>query len=153
MHLLVSDQNNWKLSKMFSDKKQKNMDSKNNVKINFIEPNTKIVGEIVSKSDFRIDGTLEGKINTTGRVVIGKEGTVSGEVHCDYADVIGNFNGNLHVNSLLTIKSDGIVEGQVTVGKLAVEAGATLNAQCSICLLYTSPSPRDTRRSRMPSSA
>ena len=76
---------------MFSDKKQKNMDSKNNVKINFIEPNTKIVGEIESKSDFRIDGTLEGKINTSGRVVIGKEGTVSGEVHCGYADVIGNF--------------------------------------------------------------
>ena len=26
-------------------------------------------------------------------------------------------------------------------------------AQCFICLLYTSPSPRDMRRSRMPSSA
>ena len=45
---------------MFSEKKQKNMDSnKNAVKINFIEPNTRIVGEIESKSDFRIDGTLE----------------------------------------------------------------------------------------------
>ncbi len=35
------------------DKKQKNMDSKNNVKINFIEPNTKIVGEIESKSGLK----------------------------------------------------------------------------------------------------
>ena len=26
-------------------------------------------------------------------------------------------------------------------------------SKCSICLLYTSPSPRDTERSRMPSSA
>ncbi|MDG1929845.1 MAG: polymer-forming cytoskeletal protein [Flavobacteriaceae bacterium] len=117
---------------MFSEKKQKNMDSKNNVKINFVEPNTKIIGEIESKSDFRIDGTLEGKINTSGRVVIGKEGTVNGEVHCGYADIIGNFNGSLSVDGLLTIKSDGIVEGQVTVGKLAVESGATLNAQCSM---------------------
>ena len=80
---------------MFSNKKQKNMDSKNNVKINFVEPNTKIIGEIESKSDFRIDGTLDGKINTSGRVVIGKEGTVNGEVQCGYADVIGNFNGSL----------------------------------------------------------
>lgn len=106
--------------------------SKNNVKINFIEPNTRIVGEIESKSDFRIDGNLEGKVNTSGRVVVGKEGTVKGEVHCGYADIVGNFNGNLFVNGLLTIKSDGIVEGQVTVGKLAVESGATLNAQCSM---------------------
>ena len=117
---------------MFSEKKQKNMDSKNNVKINFVEPNTKIIGEIESKSDLRIDGTLEGKINTSGRVVIGKEGTVNGEILCGYADIIGNFNGSLSVDGLLTIKSDGIVEGQVTVGKLAVESGATLNAQCSM---------------------
>ena len=108
------------------------MDSKNNVKINFVEPNTKIIGEIESKSDFRIDGALEGKINTSGRVVIGKEGTVNGEVHCGYADIIGNFNGSLSVDGLLTLKSDGIVEGQVIVGKLAVESGATLNAQCSM---------------------
>ena len=32
---------------------------------------------------------------------------------------------------------------------------ATINdtAECSVCLLYTSPSPRDKRQSRMPSSA
>lgn len=109
------------------------MDSnKNAVKINFIEPNTRIVGDIESKSDFRIDGTLDGKVNTSGRVVIGKEGNVKGEVHCGYADIMGNFNGKLVVNSLLTIKSDGIVEGQISIGKLAVESGATLNAQCSM---------------------
>ena len=118
---------------MFSDKKQRNMDSnKNSVKINFIEPNTRIVGEIESKSDFRIDGTLEGKINTSGRVVVGKDGTVQGEVHCGYADIMGNFNGKLFVDGLLTIKSDGIIQGQITVGKLAVESGSTLNAQCSM---------------------
>jgi len=105
---------------------------KNAVKINFIEPNTLIKGEIESKSDFRIDGVLEGKVNTTGRVVIGKEGTVSGDVHCGFADVMGSFNGNLFVDGLLTIKEEGIIEGEITVGKLAVESGATLNAQCSM---------------------
>ena len=109
------------------------MDSnKSAVKINFIEPNTRIIGEIESKSDFRIDGTLEGKINTSGRVVVGKDGTVQGEVHCGYADIMGNFNGKLFVDGLLTIKSDGIIQGQITVGKLAVESGSTLNAQCSM---------------------
>ena len=29
----------------------------------------------------------------------------------------------------------------------------TENVECDICLLYTSPSPRDKRQSRMPSSA
>lgn len=106
--------------------------NKNAVKINFIEPQTRFVGEIESKSDFRIDGVLEGKINTSGRVVIGKEGSVKGDINCGYADIMGNFNGTLNVTGLLTIKAEGIIEGHITIGKLAVESGATLNAQCNM---------------------
>ena len=38
-------------------------------------------------------------------------------------------------------------------GKLNFNKNTSLEAQISACLLYTSPSPRDMRRSRMPSSA
>ena len=38
--------------------------------------------------------------------------------------------------------------GHVILGDYAILAG-----MCAICLLYTSPSPRDRTRSRMPSSA
>lgn len=104
--------------------------SRNNVKINFIEPNTKVIGEIHSQSDFRIDGTLEGSIQTTGRVVIGKEGVVKGKISCTNSDIMGRFNGHIEVSNLLSIKSEGLVEGEVTTGKLSVEVGALLNAQC-----------------------
>ena len=56
---------------------------------NRIERSTKITGEIVSEADFRIDGTLEGSITTSGKVVIGKEGVINGKVNCTYADVEG----------------------------------------------------------------
>ena len=39
------------------------------------------------------------------------------------------------------------------VGRLDFLAGPKGNGQFKICLLYTSPSPRDKRQSRMPSSA
>ena len=38
-------------------------------------------------------------------------------------------------------------------GELEKERGITILAKPASCLLYTSPSPRDLRRSRMPSSA
>ena len=38
-------------------------------------------------------------------------------------------------------------------GQLADELSDRLNVKVRYCLLYTSPSPRDMRRSRMPSSA
>ena len=46
----------------------------------------------------------------------------------------------------------------VYVGTIHIRDGANLNkitkkSNCNVCLLYTSPSPRDRTRSRMPSSA
>ena len=106
--------------------------SEHNGQPNRIERSTKITGEIVSEADFRIDGTLEGSIKTSGKVVIGKEGTINGKVNCTYADVEGKFNGNIEVKESLSLKSTSIIEGEVVIGKLIVESGAVFNAKCSM---------------------
>ena len=99
---------------------------------NRIERSTKITGEIVSEADFRIDGTLEGTITTTGKVVIGKEGVINGNVNCSFADVEGKFSGKIEVKESLSLKSTSSVEGEVIIGKLIVESGASFNAKCSM---------------------
>ena len=40
----------------------------------------------------------------------------------------------------------------IVSGNMPIEQGS-INARYTVCLLYTSPSPRDKRQSRMPSSA
>lgn len=99
---------------------------------NRIEKNTKIKGEITSEADFRIDGKLDGNLKTSGKVVIGKDGYIHGKVECVNADIEGNFNGELLVSDLLSLKSSAVIEGTVFVSKLSVEPGATFNASCSM---------------------
>ncbi len=99
---------------------------------NRIGKSTRIKGDIQSDADFRIDGTLEGNVKTSGKVVIGKEGEINGKVECVNADIEGRFDGELHVKELLTLKSSAHIEGTVVVAKLAVEPGATFNATCSM---------------------
>jgi len=99
---------------------------------NRIEKNTKIKGDIISEADFRIDGKLDGNVKTSGKVVIGKGGYIHGKVECVNADIEGNFNGELLVTDLLSLKSSAVIEGTVTVAKLSVEPGATFNASCSM---------------------
>ncbi|WP_440879679.1 bactofilin family protein [Tenacibaculum sp. C7A-26P2] len=99
---------------------------------NVIGGNTKIVGEIVSEGDFRIDGTLEGNIKTNGRIIIGEAGLVKGKAECTNADVEGKFAGDLQVSNVLTVKATANITGEVIIGKLSVEPGATFNATCSM---------------------
>ena len=115
---------------MFSDNK-KPMDSFGG-QPNRIEKNTVIKGDITSQADFRIDGKLDGNVKTSGKVVIGKDGLIKGKVECVNADIEGNFDGELFVSELLSLKSSAKIEGVVNVSKLSVEPGATFNASCTM---------------------
>jgi len=118
---------------MFSDnKRSKVITDFTSSQPNRIEKNTKIKGDITSEADFRIDGKLEGNLSTSGKVVIGKDGEIKGKVECVNADIEGNFNGELRVKDLLSLKSSAIIDGTVVVAKLSVEPGATFNASCDM---------------------
>ena len=117
---------------MFSENKKPRSMNEIGGQPNRIEKNTKIKGDIVSEADFRIDGKLDGNVKTSGKVVIGKDGYIHGKVECVNADIEGNFNGELLVSDLLSLKASAVIEGTVSVTKLAVEPGATFNASCTM---------------------
>ncbi|MFV0483963.1 MAG: polymer-forming cytoskeletal protein [Bacteroidales bacterium] len=100
--------------------------------VNDISKGTKIVGDITSTGDFRIDGTVEGNIVIEGRLVIGKEGVVKGQIKCKSLEAFGHLEGQLLVADFLQIKSTGKIIGEVSTSKLAIEQGATLDGKCSM---------------------
>ncbi|APZ45758.1 hypothetical protein BW723_05365 [Polaribacter reichenbachii] len=99
---------------------------------NVIAKNTTINGEIISDGDFRIDGVLEGSLTTKGRVIVGSGGFVKGKVNALNADIEGKISGELNVDKTLTVKAIADISGNVIVGKLSVEPGATFNASCAM---------------------
>lgn len=119
---------------MFSSKKDKKSQSieRKSTSRNVIGKGTKIIGEVISEGDFRIDGTLEGTLKTDGRVIIGQDGFIKGKIECTNADVEGKFSGEFYVNNVLTAKSTANITGEVTVGQISTEPGATFNATCNM---------------------
>ena len=115
---------------MFSDKKEKAIAPEPGTAQNRINEGTKLKGDISSSGFFRIDGIIEGNVKTPSKVVLGKSGYIKGTLTCENADIEGKFEGNLHVSGTLSLRSTAVIEGDVVVGKLAVEPGATLNASC-----------------------
>ena len=116
---------------MFSDKKPNNSMEPTNSQ-NRINEGTQLKGDIVSNGFFRIDGSIEGNISKPSKVVLGKTGSINGKLICEDADIEGRFHGNLDVKGTLTLKATAHIEGDVIVGKLSVEPGATFNATCTM---------------------
>lgn len=117
---------------MFSDnKKVKVKTTSESVKQqNTIAKGTTFTGDIISDGDFRIEGTIQGNIKTPGKVVLGRTGIINGTLQGANADIEGKFSGKLILTDTLTLKASAFVEGEVEVGKFAVEPGATFNATC-----------------------
>ena len=94
---------------------------------NMISQGTKIVGNISSNSDFRVEGNIEGELKTSGKVVVGKSGVINGSLIGENADFEGSFSGKLKLGGMLTLRSSAYIEGEVEISKLSVEPGATFN--------------------------
>lgn len=101
-------------------------------KTNRIVEGTEIIGDIISKADFRLDGKLQGNFTTTGKIVIGPAGSIKGDVICKNADIEGKFDGILKVEEILNVKSKASISGEVTCGKLSVQPGADFSASCTM---------------------
>lgn len=101
-----------------------------NNKTNRIVEGTKITGDIVTQADFRLDGELIGNFKSNGKLVIGASGIIKGDVTCKNADIEGRYDGKIQVLELLNIKSTATIIGDVSIGKLSVEPGASFSATC-----------------------
>ena len=87
-----------------------------------------IVLTVLQKLDFRIDGVVEGNVTTTGKVVVGKSGKISGKLNCSNADVSGSISGQIQISETLSLMSESYIQGEITTAKLSVEEGAQVDA-------------------------
>jgi cytoskeletal protein CcmA (bactofilin family) len=98
--------------------------------VNQIKAGTHIEGEVKSTGDMRIDGTLKGKIQTQGKLVVGPTGKIDGDISCQNAEIHGVINGKITVTELLSLKGTSKLLGDIVVGKLAIEPGAQFSGSC-----------------------
>lgn len=100
--------------------------------INLIGLGTQIVGDITSAGDVRIDGTLNGNIKLNGRLVIGPNGKIEGNVICQNADISGEIKGTVQVAEMLALKATAKILGDIVTGKLSIEPGAVFTGSCNM---------------------
>ncbi len=91
-----------------------------------VGPNIKLKGvEITDCDTLVVEGTVEATMDS--RVMLITEiGAFKGSAEIDYAEIHGEFNGDLTVRQKLVIYSTGRVSGKIRYGKVVIEEGGQL---------------------------
>ena len=102
------------------------------VRNNLIGNGTTIKGEITATGDIRVDGTIIGTMKSTGKVVIGQQGIVEGDIVCNSADISGRVKGTVRVEELTTLKSTSRLEVELFTKQLFIDVGAIFTGRCDM---------------------
>jgi cytoskeletal protein CcmA (bactofilin family) len=100
--------------------------------VNLIGGGTKIVGDITSAGDVRIDGHLSGNIVIAGKFVLGATGVVEGNITSVNADLSGEVKGTVKISEMLSLKSTARINGDIETSKLMIEPGAVFTGSCNM---------------------
>jgi cytoskeletal protein CcmA (bactofilin family) len=117
---------------MLGKSSNKNGTAIDGASVNLIGGGTKIMGDITSAGDVRIDGHLIGNIVISGKFVLGATGLVEGNITSVNADLSGEVKGVVNVSEMLSLKSTAKINGDIETSKLMIEPGALFTGSCNM---------------------
>lgn len=91
---------------------------------------TTVRGTIESEGDLRIDGEIYGDITIKGKMVIGADGKIVGNIKCASAKIEGKLFGDIEAENSIHLLSQCVVEGNIYTHRLIVDEGGVFNGNC-----------------------
>lgn len=113
--------------------------------MSIVGPGMTVVGDCKSTGAIRVEGVVDGTIQSDKGVVIGKGACVNGDVTSQDGVVAGTVNGVLRVEGRLEFHATGIVDGELHAGLLQLEEGGKINGAIKIGQMASSPKAGDGR--------
>jgi cytoskeletal protein CcmA (bactofilin family) len=90
---------------------------------NVLGPSLTIRGDLTANGGFRIDGTVEGNVESKAAIVVGESGVVRGDVRGTDIVVAGQVMGNVSCTGHLEILAKGRIEGDIDAKSVRIETG------------------------------
>ncbi len=95
-------------------------------------PRDSLHGRLDIQGDLRVHGTVEGELKVSGDVSVESTATVQATIEGANVTVRGQVDGNVTAKRRLTLGGSGRLNGDVKVGRLTVDDGATLNGNVAM---------------------
>ena len=89
-------------------------------------------GQVEVQGTLRIEGEFEGTVRHPENLVVGKTGTVKGEIFAKNAVIGGRVNGNITADDKIELQSGSTLEGDIKTRRLVIDEGVVFEGSCSM---------------------
>ncbi len=87
-------------------------------------------GTLNFKTSLKMKGKFEGKVDTDGQLIIGREATVSADIKANIVSTSGTVNGKITANSKIEFFKNSKFNGDIVTPDLQIENGSKFNGTC-----------------------
>jgi len=91
-----------------------------------------IKGTVKSKGSLRIEGAVEGSVETEGDVTISESALLNASLKANNATVAGTVNGNITCSGRLELYPSARVKGDIIAAMFAVSEGAVFEGHAQV---------------------
>jgi cytoskeletal protein CcmA (bactofilin family) len=98
-----------------------------------------IKGSVKFQKELLIDGEVEGKIDSNGRLTIGEHAKIIGEIRTKSVIVDGTVDGNITAGERCELRSGCTVRGDIESPRLVVDEAATFIGSAKIATPKATP--------------
>ncbi len=116
---------------MIGNSKQKSTSSSQGL-LNLVGAGTVIKGDIKCSGDIRIDGTVEGNVEVSQKVVVGITGIVVGNIKSEDTSISGKVEGNIKSDKSTVLHGSGTINGDISTKQIIIEQGGNFNGVCKM---------------------
>lgn len=93
----------------------------------FVGKGVDFKGTIVYQGTVRIDGTLDGEIQTEGVLLVGEEAVLKAKVTAGTIVCKGKITGDITAKEKIKLRAPAVIEGGVTSPMISIEEGVLFN--------------------------
>jgi cytoskeletal protein CcmA (bactofilin family) len=90
-------------------------------------PTLHFKGELYGEEDLEFQGQLEGSIEHTRSLSIGKEGGVTGNIKAKFVIVEGRVDGDIYATESVSIRQSAKVKGNIFAPRVGIADGANFS--------------------------
>jgi cytoskeletal protein CcmA (bactofilin family) len=97
--------------------------------VSVIGPGMEIVGDIKCDGTVRVEGKVEGSIKATKSVVVGKGGTITGDIETQDVVIAGTVAGTVVGASRVELQETCRVEGDIKSRRIKLDEGGSVEGR------------------------